>query len=70
VANAFVGMVSARAWRAGMSFDKALDILLGDGNKKFDRGVVVALANYIDNRGGRDEWKSYGEPPPEDAGSA
>ena len=68
VANAFVGMVSARAWRAGMSFDKALDILLGDGNKKFDRSVVLALGNYLDNRGGRDEWKSYGDAPPaEDA---
>lgn len=65
VSNAFVGMVSARAWRAGMSFDKALDILLGDGNKKFDRAVVVALANYLDNRGGRDEWKSFGDPPDE-----
>ncbi|NMM45242.1 PAS domain-containing protein [Rhodospirillaceae bacterium KN72] len=69
VANAFVGMVSARAWRAGMSFDKALDILLGDGNKKYDRGVVVALANYLDNRGGRDQWMSFGEPP-EDGGDA
>lgn len=65
VANAFVGMVSARAWRAGMSFDKALDILLADGNKKYDRAVVVALANYLDNRGGRDEWKGYGEAPTE-----
>jgi PAS domain S-box-containing protein len=66
VANAFVGMVSARAWRSGMSFDKAMDILLSDGNKKFDRAVVVALANYIDNRGGRDEWASFGDPPPDD----
>ena len=71
VANAFVGMVSARAWRAGMSFDKALDILLGDGNKKFDRSVVLALGNYLDNKGGRAEWKSYGDAPPaEDAAPA
>lgn len=68
VANAFVGMVSARAWRSGMSFDKALDILLGDANKKFDRSVVVALANYLDNRGGREEWQGFGDPPPEDPG--
>lgn len=68
VANTFVGMVSARAWRSGMSFDKALDILLADSNKKFDRAVVVALANYLDNRGGRKEWRSYGEPPKEDNG--
>src|SRR3546814_11267877 len=30
VANAFVGMVSARSWRAGMDFDKAVDVLLGE----------------------------------------
>jgi len=48
-----------------MSVDKALDILLADGNKKYDRAVVVALANYLDNRGGREEWASYGEAPTE-----
>ena len=40
-ANAFVGMVSARAWRSGMDFDKAVDILLQEGNKKFDRFYPV-----------------------------
>jgi len=65
-ANAFVGMVSARAWRAGMDFDKAVDILLQEGNKKFDRSVVVALANVLDNRGGRDKWADFGEPPDDD----
>ncbi len=62
-ANAFVGMVSARAWRDGMSFDAAIDILLQEGNKKFDRRVVVALANRLDNHGGRDEWRHFGERP-------
>jgi HD-GYP domain-containing protein (c-di-GMP phosphodiesterase class II) len=62
-ANAFVGMVSARAWRSGMDFDKAIDILLQEGNKKFDRAVVVALANVLDNRGGREEWKDFGDLP-------
>ncbi|MEQ8602199.1 MAG: HD domain-containing phosphohydrolase [Marivibrio sp.] len=65
-ANAFVGMVSARAWRSGMDFDKAVDILLQEGNKKFDRSVVVALANVLDNRGGRDKWADFGEPPEDD----
>lgn len=64
-ANAFVGMVSARAWRDGMAFDQAIDLLLQDGNKKFDRRVVVALANYLDNHGGRDEWRHFGERPSE-----
>src|SRR3546814_11728471 len=41
VANAFVGMVSARSWRAGMDFDKAVDVLLGEVGKSFDRKSVV-----------------------------
>ena len=65
-ANAFVGMVSARAWRSGMDFDKAVDILLQEGNKKFDRAVVVALANVLDNRGGREKWADFGELPEEE----
>ncbi|MEQ9490214.1 MAG: HD domain-containing phosphohydrolase [Alphaproteobacteria bacterium] len=63
LANAFVGMVSARAWRDGMPFDKAIDILLQDAGKKFDRRAVVALANYLDNRGGRDAWAAFGQRP-------
>ena len=63
VANAFVGMVSARAWRDGMPFDAAVDQLLQDGNKKFDRRVVVALANHLDNHGGRDAWNEFGKRP-------
>lgn len=59
VANAFVGMVSARAWRPGMSFDEARDTLVEDGNKKFDRSVVLALGNYLDNKRGRNDWKSW-----------
>ncbi len=66
-ANAFVGMVSARAWRAGMGFEKATDILISETGKKYDRRVVMALANYLDNRGGRDEWANFGEAPEEDA---
>ena len=63
VSNAFVGMVSARSWRDGMDFDKAIGFLMEDVGRKFDRRVVTALANYIDNRGGRESWQSYGERP-------
>ncbi len=66
VANAFVGMVSARAWRGGMNFEKSIDILLSEGNKKFDRSAVIGLANYIDNRGGREEWKAFSHFPTDD----
>lgn len=51
--NAFVGMVSPRSYRKAMSIDKALDILMEEMDKAFDRKVIIALANYIDNRGGR-----------------
>jgi len=63
VSNAFVGLVSARAWRDGMPFDKAVDILLSDAGRKYDRGVVIALANRLDNRGGRQEWMHFGKRP-------
>lgn len=52
-ANAFVGMVSPRSYRKAMTVDEALKVLMKGIDKEFDRKVVVALANYIDNRGGR-----------------
>lgn len=63
VANAFVGMVSARAWRDGMPFEAAIDQLLADSNKKFDRRVVIGLANHVDNHGGREAWSDFGKRP-------
>ncbi len=64
VANAFVAMVSARAYRPGMAFDRAIDILLEEAGKAFDRRAVSALVNFLENRGGRDAWKSFGAPAP------
>lgn len=52
-ANAFVGMVSPRSYRKAMGVSEALNVLMSGIDKEFDRKVVVALANYIDNRGGR-----------------
>lgn len=62
VANAFVAMVSARAYRPGMEFDRAIGILLEESGKTFDRRAVSALVNYLENRGGRGEWASFGAP--------
>ncbi len=56
VANAFVAMVSPRAWRAGSPVDEAVARLMAEVGKAFDRRVVAALVNYLDNRGGRAEW--------------
>ena len=61
VANAFVALVSARAYRAGMSFDKASEILLNEAGKAFDRRPVMALLNYLDNLGGRERWANFSD---------
>jgi HD-GYP domain-containing protein (c-di-GMP phosphodiesterase class II) len=56
VANAFVALISARAHRAGLPLDKAIDVMMSSTDKAYDRGVVAALVNYLDNKGGRAEW--------------
>jgi len=53
VANALVGMISDRAFRQGMSMDAAIEILFKEAGHAYDRRVVAALVNYLDNRDGR-----------------
>ena len=65
LANAFVGMVSPRAYREGFTFDKASDILMQEADKKFDKKAVLALVHYLENRDGRDEWAHFREGPAE-----
>jgi response regulator RpfG family c-di-GMP phosphodiesterase len=67
VANAFVGMVSARAYRDPLSFDQASGILQEGVDSAFDRRPVSALVNVLDNRGGRDRWESYRQRPDAEA---
>jgi HD-GYP domain-containing protein (c-di-GMP phosphodiesterase class II) len=55
VANALVGMISDRAFRQGMSVDTAIEILFKEAGKAYDRKVVAALVNYLDNRDGRSQ---------------
>jgi PAS domain S-box-containing protein len=62
-ANAFVAMVSPRAWRAGSSVDDAINRMMGAVGTAFDRRVVAALVNYLDNRGGRAEWDRLAREP-------
>jgi PAS domain S-box-containing protein len=59
VANAFVGMVSARAYRSGLDLDTAIDLLLKDAGTRFDRSVIAALINHLDNHGGRERWAAF-----------
>jgi HD-GYP domain-containing protein (c-di-GMP phosphodiesterase class II) len=56
VANAFVAMLNPRAWRPDCSFDDAVEPLLDAEGAAFDRSVVVALINRLENRGGRQDW--------------
>jgi HD-GYP domain-containing protein (c-di-GMP phosphodiesterase class II) len=62
VANALVGMTSNRAFRAALDIDEALERLLKDSGKAFDRRVVAALVNYIDNHGGRADLSAMSMP--------
>ncbi|MDP6876423.1 MAG: HD domain-containing phosphohydrolase [Alphaproteobacteria bacterium] len=59
VANAFVGMVSPRAYRGALSFDEVSNILMGDAGTRYDPRPVAALINIINNRGGRETWEHY-----------
>lgn len=63
VANAFVAMVSARSWRAGLDFDRAAAALMEQSGSAFDRRPVSALLNLLDNRGFRENWEHFSTPP-------
>ncbi|MBT3928783.1 MAG: PAS domain-containing protein, partial [Rhodospirillaceae bacterium] len=59
VANTFVGLISPRSYREGMDFIKAVDILQGDVDHQFSRGVVAALVSHLENKGGKAEWEHF-----------
>ena len=66
VANAFVGMASARAWRPALEFRKVIDILMQETGTKFDHRPVSALMNFLENRGGIEKWSHFRDPPESD----
>ncbi len=70
VANAFVGMVSPRAWREALDFDEAAAQLMGDSGQRYDPRPVAALINVINNRGGRETWAHFRQAPEGDGGEA
>ncbi|MGE0754364.1 MAG: HD domain-containing phosphohydrolase [Alphaproteobacteria bacterium] len=51
--NAFIGMISPRSWRQAMPVEKASEFLMKNSDNIFDRKVVVALVNHIENHKGR-----------------
>lgn len=62
VANAFVGMISPRAYRDAIDIDSAVSTLMSATGTFYDRAVIAALTNFLDNRGGRELWTGFGHP--------
>ena len=63
VAQAFVDRVSPSANGDGESFEAASNALLQQSGTVYDRKVVTALLNYIENRGGGSEWADFRDRP-------
>lgn len=63
VANAFVGMASARAWREAMTFDAVAKVMVKDAGSKYDRKPVSALVHVLENRGGTEKWAHFRQAP-------
>ena len=61
VANSFIGMISPRAYRGAMPFEKAADILMSETGTRFDRRPVTALINFLENRDGKKIWAHFRE---------
>lgn len=62
LANAVVGMLSRRAHRPPLSSDAVIAAVQADAGRAFDRRVVAAFVNFMDNRGGREEWGKQAGP--------
>ena len=57
VANAFVALVSGRAYRPGMPVKAALDELMRTAGTQFDRRVIAALFHVAENRRDWSQWE-------------
>lgn len=53
-ANAFVGMISPRSYRDALTIELATGTLLQNVDSQFDRKIVVALINFVENKHGRE----------------
>ncbi len=56
VANAFVALVSVRAYRQGVSIEAALEELLRNAGTQYDRRVIAALFHVVENRRDWSQW--------------
>jgi len=53
VANAFIGMISPRSWRTAIPIESANKFLLDQADAHFDRRVVIAMVNFVENHSGK-----------------
>ncbi|MDJ0927288.1 MAG: HD domain-containing phosphohydrolase [Gammaproteobacteria bacterium] len=60
VANAFVALVSPRAYRDALPATAALERLLSEADDKYDRQVVAALVHVAENRLDWSRWSRRG----------
>ena len=57
VSNAFVALISPRAYRGEINIEQALNQLLQEAGSKYDRHVVAALFHVAENRSHWSEWQ-------------
>jgi len=57
VADAFVAMASARAYREGRKVNEVIDTLLAQSESKYDRHVVAALFHISENKADWQTWQ-------------
>ncbi len=50
LANDFVAMVSPRSYRPKIDINEALEKLMDEIGQKYERKIVIALINYLDNQ--------------------
>ena len=62
VANAYVALVSPRAYRPGTDFVAAAERLAKEAGKAFDPTVIAALESLLRKNSGKLEWLSVGKP--------
>jgi HD-GYP domain-containing protein (c-di-GMP phosphodiesterase class II) len=60
--NAFVGMINTRSYRKALTIEQAIQQLLQDMDSQFDRRVVLALADFIENKQGREQLIKLSNP--------
>lgn len=56
MANQVVAMASDRAYRKGADLDEIARLISEQSGKRYHPGVVAALLNCVENRGGRTRW--------------